>query len=166
MTNLSCCSIREATLSAPLRFAPRSDLMKPKPSKTSSEEFNQRIRKLFNVSWVPQIPFGMEDLPEQVRRAVGKMSLSGVQKKASVILNKQTKQIEIAQGNGTHILKPDIVDYPQIALVENLCMDMAEKLEMDVPPHALLPMADGTPAYLIKRFDNLPKGKRLHKEDM
>jgi hypothetical protein len=66
--------------------------MKPKKSVATSEEFNQRIRKLFSVSWVPQITFGMEDLPEQVRRAVGKMSLSGVQKKASVILNRQTKQ--------------------------------------------------------------------------
>lgn len=108
----------------------------------------------------------MEDLPEHVRRAVGKMSLSGVQKKASVVLNKKTRQIEIAQGKGTHILKPDIVEYPQITLVENLCMDMAEKMEMDVPPHAVLPMADGTPAYLINRFDSLPKGERLHKEDM
>ena len=154
MMNLSCCSIPEATPSAPLRFVPKRNRMTP------------TTQKLFGVSWVPQIPFGIKDLPEQVRRAVGKMSLSGVQKKASVILNKQTKQIEIAQGNGTHILKPDVVDYPQIALVENLCMDMAEKMEMDVPPHAVLPMADGTPAYLIKRFDNLPKGERLHKEDM
>lgn len=108
----------------------------------------------------------MEDFPEQVRRSVGKMSLSGVQIKASIILNKKTQQLEIAEGNGTHILKPDIPAYPQIALVENLCMDLAEKLEMEVPPHAVLPMADGTPAYIIKRFDLLPKGGRIHKEDM
>lgn len=108
----------------------------------------------------------MADLPEQVRRAVGKMSLSGVQQKASVVLNKKEQQLEIAQGNGTHILKPDILEYPQIALVENLCMDLAEKLEMEVPPHAVLPMADGTPAYIIKRFDLLPNRARIHKEDM
>ena len=127
---------------------------------------DQRLRRLFNVPWVPKISFGMADLPEQVRRSIGKMSLSGVQKKASVVLNKKEQQLVIAEGNGTYILKPDILEYPQIALVENLSMDIAEKLEMEVPPHAVLPMADGTPAYLIKRFDRLPNGERIHKEDM
>ncbi len=127
---------------------------------------DQRLRRLFNVSWVPKIPFGMADLPEQVRRSIGKMSLSGVQKKASVVLDKKEQQLVIAEGNGAYILKPDILEYPQIALVENLSMDMAEKLEMEVPPHAILPMADGTPAYLIKRFDRLPHGEKIHKEDM
>lgn len=108
----------------------------------------------------------MKDLPEQVRRSVGKMSLSGVQIKASVVLNKKEQLLEIAQENGTHILKPDLKKFPQIALVENISMDMADELEMDVPPHAVLPMADGTPAYIIKRFDRLPKGGRVHKEDM
>jgi serine/threonine-protein kinase HipA len=140
--------------------------MKSKSTKNSKEESDQRLRRLFNVPWVPKIPFGMADLPEQVRQSIGKMSLSGVQKKASVVLHKEEQQLVIAQGNGTHILKPDIPEYPQIALVENLSMDMAEKLEMEVPPHGVLPMADGTPAYLIKRFDRLPNGERIHKEDM
>src|SRR3989338_5204714 len=106
MTNSTCCSTRGAIPSARLRSFPRIDIMKSKTSVAASEELNQRIRKLFNVPWVPKIPFGIEDLPELVRRAPGKMAVAGVQKKASVILNKKTKQIEIALGKGTHILKP------------------------------------------------------------
>jgi serine/threonine-protein kinase HipA len=140
--------------------------MKEKMKKKSVKESDSRLRRLFNVPWAPKIPFGMKDLPEQVRRSVGKMSLSGVQIKASVVLNKKDQQLEIAEENGAYILKPDLPQFPQIALVENISMDMADDLEMEVPPHAVLPMADGCPAYIIKRFDRLPRRERIHKEDM
>jgi len=125
------------------------------------------MKRLFDVDWTPQIPFSAEEFPQVIRDiAVGKMSLSGVQPKASIVLNQKTKYIEIAQGNGTHILKPTPAEYPELAEIEDLCMSLAEHLEMDVPPHAVLPMADGVSAYVVKRFDRLPDGSKLHKEDM
>lgn len=124
------------------------------------------MRRLFGVPWVPQITFGASQFPEEVGKVVEKMSISGVQPKASVALNKKLKRIEVVQEKGTHILKPDTVQLPEIAENESLCMDMAEVLGMDVPPHGVLSLADGTPAYVIQRFDRLPDGGTLHQEDM
>jgi len=124
-------------------------------------------KKVFGVDWEPKIPFGIVELPEEIRRITGgRMSLSGVQKKASVKLDLPSHELRITQFGGTHILKPDPEEYPELSLVEDLCMDMAQVWGMDVPPHTVLPMRDGTPAYLIKRFDRLKKGEKIHKEDM
>ena len=40
------------------------------------------LRNLFGVIWAPSINFGIADLPAQVSKNAGKMSISGVQIKA------------------------------------------------------------------------------------
>lgn len=130
------------------------------------QDIPRRMKKLFGVSWIPSIPFDRSHWPEEVRKVAGKMSLSGVQQKASVILNKKSKEIELAQGNGMYILKPDPPEYLELSKIESLCMDLAESMGMDVPPHGVLSLADGTPAYIVKRFDRNSDGSKIHKEDM
>ena len=81
-------------------------------------------------------------------------------------MNKSSKDIEVTPEHGTHILKPEPNEYPEVPQNENACMAMAQELGMDVPPHGLFPMADGKLAYVVKRFDRLPDGSKIHKEDM
>lgn len=126
----------------------------------------QRWRALLGTNEPPRISFGYADLPQKVRDIAGKMSLSGVQVKASMRLNRETMELEIVPQAGTHILKPSPVEFPGLAEIENVCMDMAEFLDLQVPPHGLLPMADGALAYVIKRFDRKEDGTKIHKEDM
>jgi len=106
------------------------------------------------------------DLPAKVSQATGKMSISGVQIKASIRLSEDGKMFEIVSEGGTHILKPAPTEYPELPENENLVMNMAHELKMNVPPHGLFRMADGKLCYIIKRFDRLPGGKKIHKEDM
>lgn len=126
------------------------------------------LRRLFDVTWLPAIPFGLNDFLSQVSHVVARnpMSISGVQKKASFLLNPKTREIEIVSIGGTHILKPEADQYPQIPLVENLCMNMAERAGIEVPAHGLLPMKDGSLCYVVRRFDRLPDGTKTGQEDM
>lgn len=124
------------------------------------------LRDIFGVSYAPIITFGIADLPSRVSQTAGKMSISGVQIKASVKLNPANKQLEIAAEGGTHILKPEPTEYPELPQNENLVMNMAHELKMKVPAHGLFKMADGKFCYIIKRFDRITDGGKVHKEDM
>lgn len=93
-----------------------------------------------------------------------KISISGVQIKASVKLNSEKQSIEVVQSQGTHILKAEPAEYPELPQNENCCMTLAQELGMEVPPHGLFMMADGKLSYLIKRFDRLESGEKIHKE--
>jgi serine/threonine-protein kinase HipA len=126
------------------------------------------LRRLFDTEWLPSIPFGVDDFQAQVMHAVAAspMSISGVQKKASVLLNKKNKTLEIVSSGGTHILKPPTEQYPQIPELENLCMNMAERTDIKVPSHGLLPMKDGSLCYVVRRFDRLTDGTKTGQEDM
>lgn len=127
---------------------------------------NKCLKALFGVSYAPKITFGIADLPSRVSQAAGRMSISGVQIKASIKLNPANKQLEIAAEGGTYILKPEPTEYPELPQNENLVMNMAHELKMKVPPHGLFEMADGKFCYIIKRFDRIPGGVKVHKEDM
>lgn len=94
------------------------------------------------------------------------MSISGVQMKLSVRVNSRTWILETVSEGGTHILKPEPNQFPELPQNENLCMNIAAELRMNVPPHGLFSMADGNPAYIIKRFDRLDDGAKLQKETM
>ena len=43
-------------------------------------------------------------------------------------------------------------------------MDIAAALDIDVPPHCLLPLKDGTLAYVVKRFDRAGE-RKIHQEN-
>ena len=137
-----------------------------KETKLDEAYHNRCLKAIFGVSYVPAITFGIADLPSRVSQTAGKMSISGVQIKASVKLNPANKQLEIVAEGGTHILKPEPTEYPELPQNENLAMNMAHELKMKVPAHGLFKMADGKFCYIIKRFDRLSGGGKVHKEDM
>lgn len=124
------------------------------------------LTRLFGKSRVPTIPFGLSDLPAEVSKTGGRMSISGVQMKLSVRVNPGNWNLETVAEGGTHILKPEPNQFPELPQNENLCMTIAAELGMTVPPHGLFSMADGNLAYIIKRFDRLDDGSKLQKETM
>ncbi len=122
------------------------------------------IKAMFNLEVEPTIPLSLTDMPLRAQAMVGKMSISGVQPKLSLHLKKpQAELVPVAEG-GEYILKPQIQQYPHVPENENCCMDIAMELEIDVPPHCLLPLKDGTLAYVVKRFDRMGKEK-IHQEN-
>ena len=135
--------------------------------KPSVSEYHPKcLRELFGVGWTPKINFTIADLPDKVSQTAGRMSISGVQIKASVKIDEQSKELKIVPQGGTHILKPEPAQYPELPQNENFCMNLAESLKLRVPPHGLLKMADGKLCYVIKRFDRAADGGKIHKEDM
>ena len=121
-------------------------------------------KNMFNSTRWPVIDFTLAEVSRQAQKLAGKLSISGVQPKLSLKLDrKQNVLIPVAKG-GEYILKPQTSSFPNIPENENCCMDIAEDLTMDVPPHCLMPLKDNSLAYLIKRFDRA-KGLKIHQED-
>jgi serine/threonine-protein kinase HipA len=122
------------------------------------------LNKLYGVNYAPKIDFVQSELSLTAQKMVGKLSISGVQPKLSIKLNKGTRILEAVAEGGEYILKPQVQTFPNIPQNENLCMAIAETLGIDVPPHALLKLNDGSYAYIIKRFDR-ERGEKIHQED-
>ena len=82
-----------------------------------------------------------------------KISISGMQPKLLVNLNKNEKKFEIAMPGGKHILKPQNPRWPQMPENEDLTMKLANCIGIETPVHGLLHCRDGHFAYIVKRFD-------------
>ena len=122
------------------------------------------IKEMFTTSKLPIIEFGLEDVSQKAQKSTGKLSISGVQPKLSMKLDKKNNSlISVAEG-GEYILKPQTAAFPNIPENEQCCMDIAAELKIAVPPHCLLPLKDGSWAYIVKRFDR-ESGVKIHQEE-
>ncbi len=137
-----------------------------KPLEEEGRYHARCLKALWGKAVAPKIPFGAKDLPEKVTTSAVPMSISGVQAKALVCLNREAPEVEFAPTGSTHILKPEPNEYPGLPAMENACMAMAATLGMNVPPHGLFPMSDGRLCYVTKRFDRADDGAKIQSETM
>jgi len=122
------------------------------------------LKEMFNTAAPPIIEFSLQEVSQIAQKLTGKLSISGVQPKLSIKLDKKNNSlISVAEG-GEYILKPQGAVFVNIPENEQCCMDIAAKFKIDVPPHCLLPLRDGSLAYIVKRFDRA-RGVRIHQED-
>ncbi|MEA3490133.1 MAG: HipA domain-containing protein [Candidatus Omnitrophota bacterium] len=122
------------------------------------------LKEMFNSFKRPVIDFNLGDISQKAQELAGKLSISGVQPKLSVKLDKkQNMLIPVAEG-GEYILKPQTPTFPNIPENEQCCMDIAEELDIDIPLHCLIPLKDKSLAYVVKRFDR-KKSVKIHQED-
>lgn len=120
---------------------------------------NSRLKELALFDYSAQ-----EQLAESLSR-VDKMSIQGIQPKLSVKLNVGKSTFEIVDINGDYILKPQHPHYHELPENENVSMKLAESLGIEIPINGLLFGKDKSVAYFVKRFDRLPRNKKLHTED-
>jgi serine/threonine-protein kinase HipA len=96
-----------------------------------------------------------------------RISISGVQEKYS--LRQEGKKLVLASGGGTHILKPiagSLAMSDQLPANEHLTMQVAAQVyQLVTAANGLIFFADGSPAYITRRFDVQANGKRCLKED-
>ena len=119
-------------------------------SSMMSKEF---IKTMFNTSEIPLIDFTLQDVSQKAQQVTGKLSISGVQPKLSMKVDKKNNSlISVAEG-GEYILKPQTAAFPNVPENEQCCMDIAAAFKIDVPPHCLLSLKGGSLAYIVKRFD-------------
>jgi serine/threonine-protein kinase HipA len=122
------------------------------------------LKDMFNASKLPVIDFTLGDISQKAQKLTGKLSISGVQPKLSVKLDKKKNILVPAAEGGEYILKPQTSTFPNIPENEQCCMDIAKELKIDVPLHCLVPLKDESLAYVVKRFDR-EKGVKIHQED-
>lgn len=98
------------------------------------------LRKMFNKNKAPRINMKLQDVAIEAQKMAGKMSISGIQPKLSMIW-KNGELIPVEMG-GQYILKPQTTTFHNLPENENLCMNIAAQLGINVPPHGLFELAD------------------------
>lgn len=135
---------------------------------SASGAYHKRCAKaLFERATAPTIdldPSGLAEAGLSLLRAAG--GLPGVQKKLSVDRTPgEARRMTLRALGGRYILKPPVDEYPMLAENEAFCMELAARLGYPTAPHGLARLADGTLAYLSRRFDRPADGSKLPQED-
>ena len=131
------------------------------------------LKNMFNKKKVSHIlPYEAprnEEVEEQFIENRKRISLSGVQEKLSMVLEKNQLRLTHPGEQGTYILKPiprDLKKIDQVPANEHLTMQIARQVYgIKTAENALIFFQDSTPAYLTKRFDVKEDGTKLGKED-
>jgi serine/threonine-protein kinase HipA len=124
----------------------------------------KQLRAVFGTPIQPSIPLSLPDAGLLAQQSAGKLSISGAQAKLSVGV--KGGQLVAAPVGGRYILKPQTDRFPQLPENEYLCMQLAADCGIRTAPNILLPLADATWAYIVKRFDRTAGGRKLPCEDM
>ena len=110
---------------------------------------------------------------EEYARHVGRISLSGVQPKASLVLNADGQLVRPSEGErGQYILKPAPSSYALLERKycpanEHLSMQIAAQVyHIETAANALCFFRDGEAAYITRRFDVAPDGSKYQQEDL
>ncbi len=97
------------------------------------------------------------------------ISISGVQEKLSLTLDKNRLRLTEAGEHGTYILKPiprDLKNIDQVPANEHLTMQIARQIYgINTAECGLTFFKNGSPAYITKRFDVKADGTKWGKED-
>jgi serine/threonine-protein kinase HipA len=132
------------------------------------------LRNLFNGKKVSHVlPYDQPRLSEEVTALFlenrKRISISGVQEKLSLILEKNQLRVTAAGEQGTYILKPiprDLKQVDQLPANEHLTMQIAKQVYgINTAENALIFFKDGSPAYITKRFDVKENGEKWGVED-
>lgn len=132
------------------------------------------LRNLFNGKKVSHIlPYEPPVLSEEVAAKFienrKRISISGVQEKLSLVLEKNQLRLTNEGERGTYILKPiprDLKKVDQVPANEHLTMQIAKQVYgINTAENAMIFFKDGTPAYITKRFDYKEDHSKWGKED-
>lgn len=132
------------------------------------------LRNMFNNKKVSHIlpydaPQTNEVDAEKFMENRKRISISGVQEKMSLLLNKNNLRLTENGEQGTYILKPiprDLKKVDQVPANEHLTMQIASKVfGINTAQNAMIFFKNGSPAYITKRFDVKNDGSKWGKED-
>ncbi len=132
------------------------------------------LKRLFNGKKVSHIlpynpPHVSEEDAEKFQQNRKRLSISGVQEKVSLLLDKSTLRLTDEGKQGTYILKPiprDLRKVDQVPANEHLTMQIARQVfNIHTAENALIFFKNGDPAYITKRFDVTEDGLKIGKED-
>ena len=132
------------------------------------------LRRVFNGRMVSHLlqydsPGHDEAVAKEFMDNRRRISISGVQEKLSMLLEKNVLRLTREGERGTYILKPIPRDirYPDhVPANEHLTMQIARQVfGINTAENAMIFFKDGTPAYITRRFDVKEDGMKWGKED-
>lgn len=132
------------------------------------------LRRLYNGKKVSHIlPYNPPEVSEEDAEKFidnrKRISISGVQEKVSLILEKNKLRLTEEGEQGTYILKPiprDLKKVRQVPANEHLTMQIARQVYgINTAENGLIFFKDGSPAYITKRFDVRDDHSKWGKED-
>lgn len=109
---------------------------------------------------------------EEYAKHVGRVSLSGVQPKAGLVVRDHQLVRPSEEERGRYILKPAPSSYALLErkdcpVNEHLSMQLASQVyHIETAPNALCFFRDGEAAYVTRRFDVAPDGSKYNQEDL
>ena len=109
---------------------------------------------------------------EEYAKHVGRVSLSGVQPKAGMVVRDHRLVRPSDEERGRYILKPAPSSYALLErrdcpANEHLSMQLASQVyHIETAPNALCFFRDGEAAYVTRRFDVAPDGSKYSQEDL
>ena len=109
---------------------------------------------------------------EEYAKHVGRVSLSGVQPKAGMVVRDHRLVRPLDEERGRYILKPAPSSYALLERRdcppnEHLSMQLASQVyRIETAPNALCFFRDGEAAYVTRRFDVAPDGSKYSQEDL
>ena len=141
-----------------------------KPLEEGQKDFHPHCaKKMFGIAKAPLLEYRYEELDKLAEQVIrSQTSLTGVQPKLSLNLSKHdgSNRLTIVSLWGNYIFKPQTANYLQLPENEDLTMHLAEAVKINVVPHCLIRLADGSLGYITKRIDRTKKGEKIDMEDM
>jgi len=132
------------------------------------------LRRMFDGRKVSHIlPYNAPEIDEEDQKKFmqnrKRISISGVQEKYSVLLEKNKIRLTEDKEQGTYILKPKPHGLQKTAMApanEHVTMQIASQVyKINTAENGLVFFSSGEPAYITKRFDKNDLGIKLGKED-
>ena len=142
-----------------------------KPLSSGKSRYHTGCLKRFWGKDIPQyeLDFTRHDIHDLAARHIQKrLSITGVQPKISMgfIKTDHNKRLTIIGAlEGGYILKPPFPDFPLLPEIEHVSMLMTQAAGIPTVPFLLIPLKDGTLAYLTKRIDRDHNGGKISMED-
>lgn len=141
-----------------------------RPLPEGAEEMHPACaRRFFGTATVPALDYTAGQLDRLALQIIQEQtSLTGVQPKLSLHLHEHegSRRLTIVGLWGGYICKPQTPQFEAMPEMEDATMHLAEAARIEVVPHTLMRMADGTLCYLTRRIDRTPDGQKIAMEDM
>jgi len=126
-------------------------------------------KRFFGTSALPRLDYNCHQMDELALQIIqSQTTLTGVQPKLSLHLDRHegVDRLTIVGLWGDYILKPQSPRFSQLPENEDLTMHLAESAKINVVPHSLIPLADGSLAYITRRIDRAVDGSKIDMEDL
>ena len=121
--------------------------------------------RLFGTTALPDVDVDLARLHTLALAMVGRISVSGAQRKLSVHLDASRATLQVAVAGGRYLLKPQAGTFPHLPENEWVTQRLAALAGIAVPPACLLALKDGSLAYVVARFDRTADGRKIAMED-